>query len=241
MCTSDGKAPKSKRAKAGKTGTAESDSGADDDTQGAHGPPPQNAEFNAYDERVQRLLNQDPAQLRVVATAERVLQLLERMGLSYRMQIAPRLVGWDKANRGGEGGNADAAIMLMGRFAIAGWSWRECNGSICVEVGSEQEAQEKFNRRLCRDNALPPVPRNSLLYTSLAGGHTNMGLRAIGARMPNTDPLLSQDGKYCPEKIAKEDPEFGDAIENGLRWLVLRAEVRTRYPKALDIIQAGPT
>ena len=42
---------------------------------------------------------------------------------------------------------------------------------------------------------------------------------------------------YSPEKIARMKPAFGLALEQGLKWTVIRWPVRKHMPRILDIIQ----
>ena len=118
-----------------------------------------------------------------------------------------------------------------------GWSWQATSHAICVQVPPGDKTVEDFNRRLCQGSGLAPVLPDSIQFGSLACGHTNMALRAIAAGVPSSYPLLSEDGKLSLDRLRRRDPEFAKAVEKGLRWKVLRHEVRVMFPKALDIIQ----
>ena len=150
-----------------------------------------------------------------------------------------RQVGWDPANRHGEGGNAAAVFDLMGKIGFAGWSWEECSQALCVEAGPGNKAIEEFNRRVCGGTDLAPVEVDTIIFGSLACGHTNMGLRAIAAGMPSDHPLMSVDGRFSVEALRKHDQKFADAVSGGLRWKVLSHKVRAEFPEALNIIQAA--
>ena len=81
------------------------------------------------------------------------------------------------------------------------------------------------------------VEVDSIKFGSLACSHNNAGLRAINARMPCSNPKMSEDGAYSPEKIARQKPAFGLALEQGLKWTVVRWLVRKHVPRILDIIK----
>lgn len=183
----------------------------------------------------------DRDEVGIVQGADRLEDALASMGYLYRMQIAPRQVGWDPANRGGEGGNAKACFHLMERIAQAGWSWQECQAATCVEVEPNTKDVEVFNRRLCTGAGLPDVEENSIGFGSLACGHTNMGLRAIAAGVKSDALGISRDGRLSVEVIRAKDPDFAEAVERGLRWKVLRHQVRAEFPEALRILQATNT
>ena len=129
-------------------------------------------------------------------------------------------------------------LLLASDIVHIGWSWPATQHAICVQVPPAGKTVEEFNRRLCAGSGLAPVLPDSIQFGSLACGHTNVALRAIAAAVPSGCPLLAEDGKLSLEKLRRKDPEFAKAVEKGLRWKVLRHEVRAMYPKALDVIHA---
>lgn len=147
-------------------------------------------------------------------------------------------VGFDPCNRNGTGGNPTEVLELASDICHAGWSWQETRHATCVEVMPHDSTVETFNMELCGSGSgLAPVIPQSILYGSLACGHTNMGLRAIAAGVSTTNELMSENGRFSLERLRARDAEFARAVEQGLRWKVLRWEVRRDFPKALDVIQ----
>ena len=205
---------------------------------GLGGQESQTALFRACNEEVLAILGAQDKDEKIVQVADRLESLFFKMGLLYRMQIAPRQVGWDTLNRHGEGGSPQAVFTLMERIATTGWSWEKCLHATCIEAVPGDETLYEFNERLCRDTGLAPVEKHSLMFGSLSAGHTNMGLRALAARMPSTLPFLSDGQRFCVDTLRKHDELFAEAVEKGLRWKVLKHEVRHLYPDALTIIQA---
>ena len=55
--------------------------------------------------------------------------------------------------------------------------------------------------------------------------------------MPCTDPRLSLDGRYSVDKIKERDPLYAARVNSGLRWRVIRWQVRKLRPQVLDIFQ----
>jgi hypothetical protein len=121
---------------------------------------------------------------------------------------------------------------------MAGFSAAEAAHAICCEELPGSKSIEEFNRRLCEGSGLPPVEQDSIAYGSLACGHTNMALRAIAASVPSDCPLLSHAGHMSLEQLRTRDTTYATAVEQGLKWTVLKHAVRRDYPRALDIIQA---
>lgn len=198
---------------------------------------PSAAVFNSCKEEVLSILNRQDKDEKIVQVADQLEALFLKMGLLYRMQIAPRQVGWDILNRHGEGGSPNAVFTLMERIAATGWSWDKCSHATCIEAVPGDDTLYEFNEKVCRDTGLAPVERNTLMFGSLSAGHTNMGLRALAARMPSTLPYLSDGERFCVDTLRKHDELFADAVNKGLRWKVLKHEVRRLFPAALTIIQ----
>ena len=179
----------------------------------------------------------ESGRLGVVQASCKILDALRDKGLLYTQPINCRLVGFDPSNRDGEGGVASAIFELATAIAEVGWSWDECAHALCVETAPNDTTVEDFNRVLSTDCGLPPVQGNSIKFGSLSGGHTNYVLRCIQAGVLSECPLLADNGAMSYGKIAARDAEFAKAVTDGLRWTVLRWEVRVLYPSILSILQ----
>lgn len=59
----------------------------------------------------------------------------------------------------------------------------------------------------------------------------------MAARMPSNLKYLSDGERFCLDTLRKHDALFAEAVEKGLRWKVLKHEVRVLFPEALTIIQ----
>ena len=176
-------------------------------------------------------------ELGLVKASSLIEERLHEEGLTYRSQINPRMVGLDPCNRDGIGASVQEILPLAHSIAFAGFNWNLCSHAVCVEVSPHNSDVEDFNVKLAASGHLAPVVPNSIKFGSLACGHNNMGLRAIAASMPTDSVLLGRNGKCDLEHLRQRDPECGAAVDNGLKWLVLRADVRTKYPEVLPIIQ----
>jgi len=128
--------------------------------------------------------------------------------LVYEMVVNPRQVGVDSCNRDPARRNAEEVSLLMEYIAFMDWSWELCAHAQCLEILPGDTEVEEFNRRLAAGVNLAPVEPNSILFGSLACGHTNLRLRAIQARIAAEQSLLSRDGEFCVEKLRKRTPKW---------------------------------
>ena len=177
----------------------------------------------------------------VVGGAEKLLQLLQKAGLTYTMFINPRQVGVDPINRGSLGLNLEEVLPLITEIIQIGWSWKAVAHAKCVEATPGSDELEAFNASLVKGSKIvAPVEANTIQFGSITCGHTNQGLRAIQAQLASSIPELSRDGKLDLEAVRAKDPEMADAVYKGLEWTVLRHEVRQRFPKVLEYLsEAG--
>ena len=177
--------------------------------------------------------------LGVVQAADRLDKWFGKEDLAYNMQINPRLVGFDPANRDQTGGSAADVVDLFADIMSVGWSWDMCAHACCVEVAPGDRKVEAFNQKLCCGSDLAPVPDGSIKFGSLACGHTNAGLRCLQAGSPCSHQCLSVLGKMSLQKVEEKDQMMATAARTGLYWRVYKASIREEYPEALAIIQGA--
>jgi hypothetical protein len=187
------------------------------------------------------LLRLDAGTLGIVQAADLILQELKKRKMSYLMKIHSRQIGFDPSNRDDTGGNAQEVHLLAEDIAHLGFSWQECSHALCIEVVPGDKTVEIFNKLLSEGALMPlaPVEPDSIIFGSLAAGHTNQCLRCIDSGVASCSDVLSVDGYMSVEHLRKRDKEFARAVDEGLPWEVLRWPVRLQYPKILVILQSA--
>ena len=174
-----------------------------------------------------------------VAAADKLERLLREKNLLYEATLAPRFVGFDPCNRDGQGGNPLNVLALISEIAMVGWSEPEVQKATCAETVPGDDGVERFNVKLSTGSGMAPVDQGSIRYGTLACGHTNFGLRCIAAGVPSSCPYLSEEGRMSLGKLERRDPAFASAVASGLRWKVVKWEVRYLYPQVLHFLQAA--
>ena len=181
----------------------------------------------------------DRGDMGLVQVADCIEEVLGKQGYTYTMDIAPRQVGLDPMNRDGEGGNAQQVMLLAGDILDVGFSWEATHRATCVEVIPGSRDVEIFNQKFSAGNGLADVPDNSIHFGSLSGGHTNYVLRCVSGGVPSSRADMCDRGRFSLPVIGRKDPVFAQAAEQGLKWRVIRWQVRKLWPRALQIIQAA--
>lgn len=188
---------------------------------------------------VDLLAKLDRGDLGLVQAADCIEEILGKANHTYTMDIAPRQVGLDPSNRDGEGGNAQAVLLLAADIFDVGFSWEATRHATCVEVIPGSRDVEIFNQKFSIANGLAAVPDNSIHFGSLSGGHTNYVLRCIVGHVPSTKTEMCDKGCFSLDVIRRRDPTFAQAAEQGLKWRVFRWQVRLLWPRALQVVQAA--
>ena len=191
------------------------------------------------DELVQLMAKLDRGEMGLVQVADSIEAALAKRKFVYSLDIAPRMVGLDPINRDGEGGNAQQVLMLAGDIYDVGFSWEATRHATCVEVIPGTRDIEIFNQKFSDGNGMASVPENSIHFGTLSGGHTNYVLRCIAGGVPTSRADMADKGLFSLDVIRRKDPLFAQAAEQGLKWRVLKWEVRVMWPRALQIIQAA--
>ena len=191
------------------------------------------------DELLQLMAKMDRGEMGMVQVADCLEAALNKRGYVYVMDIGPRMVGFDPVNRDGEGGNTQQVLKLAEDIWEVGFSWEATRHATCVEVIPGTRDVEIFNQKFSDGNGMAAVPVNSIHFGSLSGGHTNYVLRCIAGGVPTTRADMADKGHFSVDLIRRKDPLYADAVSKGLTWRVLKWEVRTMWPRALQIIQAA--
>ena len=181
----------------------------------------------------------DDKRVGLAQAADRIDQALEEKGLLKLYTLHPSMVGVDVSNRNGSGINALEVNLLASDICEVGWSWDACRHATCIEEKPGDSLIIDFNKRIVANSGLAPVKEGSIRYGSLSCSHTQQALRAIVAGCESDDPLMSQGGKFCLERLGSRDKLYVDAATQGLRWKVLDWRVREMYPRAPDLVQSA--
>ena len=183
------------------------------------------------------MVQSDGPVAKIVSTLDMILNALIEDGLARHQQLPPKCVGIHPSNRYGFGVSAAQVHHLGAQIVRMGWSWSACALAVCIADGATrrsaaftakmQRGSEKFGKSV----------ENEIRYGSLACGHTNQFLVAALDRAVSDEEAISTDGRISIEQITNGDPQLAEALEKGLKWLVLDADVEDLYPSLPDLVQ----
>jgi hypothetical protein len=176
-----------------------------------------------------------------VAAWEAIQVIMLQHKIAWNAQVPPEFVGVHPLNRSGLGVSGADAHHHGGQILQAGFSWRKASDATAVECppapfdlepATENEKYSKLSNGL-----IPPLSQLKLL--SLGGAHTNAFLRAVKANCRSAVAKLG-DAKGCLSvEHLQANPEFGQAVELGLRWFVMHWQCCVAWPKLAKLIQAA--
>ena len=78
-----------------------------------------------------------------------------------------------------------------------------------------------------------------LKIVSLCGSHTNFSLRILLDGVPHSYEPATVDGKLNLARVQELDPGLAQADREGLPWQMISAEVATRWPEFLHMVQSA--
>ena len=170
------------------------------------------------------------------------LNILSDYSLSYCQKISPDSVGVHSTNRWGSGLVPAEVHTNIANILGIGFSLPACADATVTETPPGQEGQQQvaFNETLVKDSSglLAEIKPDSLKYLSLCCGHTNAGLRAAKAECRSElDNRFTENGFLNRRKIEELDQCYGAAMQEGIRWRVLKHEVLTKWPSLSYLLQ----
>lgn len=175
----------------------------------------------------------------ILSVIDTVLKHLLENNLAYRAQIPPSLVGVSPKNRDGYGLSPIRVHSVGTKIAKLGFSWDACNHAVCIEDDRKSEIAN-YSAEISRKNpGLGPLLKSNIKYGSLSCSHTNNFLVAANAGVASNNTLLAIDNRLSASLIGGRDPQFKEALDKGLHWVVLKAEVAEFYPEFCHMLQHG--
>ena len=77
---------------------------------------------------------------------------------------------------------------------------------------------------------MAPIAKDRINFHTLSVGHTTQGMRCIDAKVECTNPKLGDGAHYDVEVIRRTDAEMAEALDKGIRWVVLDWRLQYLYP-----------
>lgn len=176
-----------------------------------------------------------------MARCGQLISLLRKHRLAWDQQISSSLIGIHPENRDGSGCSVAHCHQLCTEFYELGFS-NDLTHNIAVELAPGDTTCLAFNAKLSLEAAgkLPSAEVTSMLrYASISGSHSNMAMRLFLYQVPHTDERLTVGGRLSVEKVKLEDPLYGEAIEQGMKWTIISHLVVQQYPKLPLLVQAA--
>ena len=174
---------------------------------------------------------------KIVSIIEKIFQLLIDRKLAWRGRLPPRVVGVHPANRS-QWGVHPAEVHALGlKMWIMGFLLSATAHAVCIE--DRKAVIAKFSGDMAAtSNGKLGCTAAEVKFGSLACSHTNQWLVAILCACLCEYEELTVDGKLSYSKLSS-DAALQDALDHGLEWLVLSADVVEMYPTLPDLIQSA--
>ena len=175
---------------------------------------------------------------KLVAVVQQVMSLLEKNKHVHKLRAPPHLVGCHPSNRDGLGLSApDVADLLQSILQVGYVASRVF--AVAAEVDSDYV--RTWNEQLVQSaqGQLGIMDGSMLKIVSLCGSHTNFSLRILLDGVPHSYEPATVDGKLNLARVQELDPGLAQAAREGLPWQIILAEVATRWPEFLHMVQSA--
>ena len=175
-----------------------------------------------------------------VAAWDKIVDVLLKNNIAWYSYVLPEFVGVHPGNRNGLGVSGAESHSHGLQVLTAGFSWRKCADATGIEADPNDTVAEQFNKDLVAVAAgLIPV-LTALKVLSCGASHTNTFLRAVKARCPTpVEKLKDESGRLNPDKLCVGRQSFQEALDKGLRWLVIHRQAPLVWKGLVPCIQTA--
>ena len=180
--------------------------------------------------------------VKLQSMADLIMKELEQHGMSEKVILHSKSVGVHPSNRGGKMLSPIDVHVKGAKIVKGGFSWRLCSDdeAICVSDGPGK-AIAKAIVNLAKSSTFfaKYIDLGSIKAGSVGCGHLNQFLAAVHDEAETDQQSLKGDGKntISKRKLCDADENLKLAVDRGLQWTLIRAEVETAFPKLPDILQ----
>jgi hypothetical protein len=198
------------------------------------------AEVNRQIDEYERLVENDNLMLR--STVSTIMKYLLSTGHCYQQCYPWWMVGVDPSNRYGDGLDPERVHKLIHAIYNSGWASEEVENAVAREIGPDETSCVKMNVDLGLESneMLALLKPENLKVVTLSCGHTNAGLGCIGGAakcfMAELD-AITHEGRFSLAKLRERKPQHADAVDNGIRFKVIRYDVIKLCPRLASYVQ----
>lgn len=176
----------------------------------------------------------------LVAAWDAIQDILLGCQLAWHAHVQPDFVGVHEQNRSKFGVAGADSHSHGDQICVAGFSWRKASDATAIEADPKDAGAREFNDSLVglSDGLIPELTMLKLL--SVGSSHTNVFLRALKARCRTCiERLQDAAGRLDPDQISIRSPSLKEAIERGLKWLVIHRDAPKVWPNLVSCIQSA--
>ena len=173
----------------------------------------------------------------LVYLCDEIIKALINLNAAYSKKVPPKMVGIHSANRDGMGVVEESVHGILCDINDDGFVWSAVEAACAFEDQPDQR-HARFTLDMCNSEPmLASFDLNDVKYVAVACTHTNIALASAidGAKCEHES--ISQDGRISRSKLSDRNENMRMALDNGLQFTIIKAEVETKYPRLAELIQ----
>ena len=139
----------------------------------------------------------------------------------------------------GDLGNPTEVPTLASDVHFVGFSEKACSHALCAqaELGVETLSEAKSMAWIAASTVpLASVVKGSIKHHTLARSTFTQAMRCIRYKVASTDKKLGNGTHYDVETVRATDEAMADAVDKGIRWLVLAWRLQCLYPGLFGLL-----
>jgi len=172
-----------------------------------------------------------------VYLVDEIIKNLLLLKAAYVKTFNAKQVGIHSANRDGMGVVEESVHGILVDIHEDGFVWSAVNDACCFE-DQPNHVHGKFTMDICnQEPSLATFDLNEIKVVAVACTHTNQALAAAIDAVPTEHESIAFDGRISRARLSERNDNMNSALDVGLKWTVIKAEIDIRYPRLAELIQ----
>ena len=173
----------------------------------------------------------------LVYLVDEIIKHLFNLQSAYVKSFHPKQVGIHSANRDGMGVVEESVHGILVDIHEDGFVWSAVEAACCFE-DQPSHVHGQFTADICNSEpSLATFDVNDIKVVSVACTHTNQALAAATDGVPTEHESIAFEGRISRAKLSEKNENMKTALTDGLKWVVIKADIDIRYPRLAEIIQ----
>ena len=179
---------------------------------------------------------------KLVAIVFKMIDMLAAADEGYETYVKPNHMGIHPKNRCGKKMQPLVMHKKGKQIQAVGFTPKLCqtDRAIAFEENTRTRAIEKHTLLITETSDMFQSYKPGAIRAGNTGcGHLNqwIGAMAQGARCPYEHLCMPGTDKMCKRRVCNHNKDLEQAVEQGLKWFLIKASIEEQYPDMPELVQ----